>query len=54
MSAADISALATGITGVIGAITALVIAINHVLHHDAPPADGEPAGSDGGGQSAQR
>lgn len=54
MSGADISALATAITGVIGAVTALVIAINHVLHHDAPPADSEPARSDGGGQNTQR
>lgn len=53
MSAADISALATGITGVIAAVTALVVAINHVLHHDAPPTD-TPAGSDAGNPPAAR
>lgn len=46
MSAADIAALATGISGVIAAITALVVAIGHVLHHDAPAGDAPASGGD--------
>ena len=47
MSATDIAALATGIAGVIGSITALVVAIGHVLHHDAPAGDAQPTQPDG-------
>ena len=43
MSAADITALCTGIAGVIAAVTALIVAVSHVLHHDDQAAD-EPAG----------
>ena len=46
MSAADITALTTGIAGIVTAITALVVAISHVLHHDAPAGDGQSGGAD--------
>lgn len=53
MSGADIATLATAIAGLIGAVTALVVAIGHVLHHDAPPTDGK-AGIDAAAPPTKR
>ena len=53
MSAADITALCTGIAGVVTAVTALFVAISHVLHHDGPESD-EPAGGVDGQRPATR
>jgi len=46
VSGADIAALATGISGIIAAITALVVAVGHVLHHDAPAGDAHSGSGD--------
>jgi hypothetical protein len=42
VSAAELSTLVTAIGGAIAAVTALLVTINHILHHDAPSGDGQP------------
>lgn len=42
MNTATITALITGITGLVGAVTTLIIVIVHVINHQ-PIGDGKPA-----------
>jgi prolipoprotein diacylglyceryltransferase len=39
VSASDIVAIITAGTALIGAVTALIVAVLHVIHHDSIPAD---------------